>query len=118
MNKILEDQSKFKQLVPGSSNGNTVNIEFHLQKRLLDLVKANLMSKWIYGTIRPTGLQGPRTYGLPKTHKEGTPLRTMLSITRSSHHELGRWLAGLLKPVLERFLLHCISNSFTFAKKK
>ena len=55
-------------------------------------------------------------YGLPKTHKEGTPLRSMLSMTGSSHHELGKWLAGLLQPVLERFSSHCISDSFMFAK--
>ena len=55
-------------------------------------------------------------YGLPKTHKEGTLLRPILSITGSSHRELGKWLAGLLHPVLERFLSHCISDSLTFAK--
>ena len=37
-------------------------------------------------------------------------------MTGSSHHELGRWLAGLIQPVLERFSSHCISDSFTFAK--
>ena len=37
-------------------------------------------------------------------------------MTGSSHHEFGRWLAGLLQPVLEQFLLHCISDSVTFAK--
>ena len=37
-------------------------------------------------------------------------------MTGSSHHELGKWLAGLLQPVLERFLSHCILDSFTFAK--
>ena len=55
-------------------------------------------------------------YGLPKTHEEGTSLRPILSTTSSSHHELGKWLAGLLQPVLERFSSHCISDSFTFAK--
>ena len=55
-------------------------------------------------------------YGLPKTHKEGTPLRPILSMTGSSHHELGKWLAGLLQSVLERFSSHCISDSFTFAQ--
>ena len=55
-------------------------------------------------------------YGLPKTHKEGTPLRPILSMTGSSHHELGKWLASLLQPVLERFSSHCISDSFTFAR--
>ena len=37
-------------------------------------------------------------------------------MTGSSHHELGKWMAGLLQPVLERFSSHCISDSFTFAK--
>ena len=60
------------------------------------------MPKWIYDAIRPTGPQIPRMYDLPKTHKEGTLL--------------GKWLAGLLQPVLERFSSHCISDSFTFAK--
>ena len=55
-------------------------------------------------------------YGLPKTHKEGTPLCPILSMTGLSHHELGKWLAGLLQPVLEWFSSHCISDLFTFAK--
>ena len=37
-------------------------------------------------------------------------------MTGSSHHEFGKWLAGLLQPVWERFSSHCISDSFTFAK--
>ena len=116
MNKILDDQSKFRRLGPVSSNDNTAIIESRLQKRLLDLVKADHMLKWTYDAIRPTGSQRPRMYGLLKTHKEGTPLRPILSMTGSSHHELGKWLASLLQPVLEQFLSHCISDLFTFAK--
>ena len=37
-------------------------------------------------------------------------------MTDLSHHEYGKWLAGLLQPVLELFSSHCISDSFTFAK--
>ena len=116
MNKILDDQSKFRRFGPVSSNDNTASIESRLQKRLLDFVKADLMPKLIYDPIRPTGSQRPRMYGLPKTHKEGTPLRPILSMTGSSHHELGKWLASQLQPVLERFSSHCISDSFKFAK--
>ena len=90
MNKILDDQSKFKRLGPVSSNDNTARNESRLQKRLLDLVQADLMRKWIYDAIRPTGSQRPRMYGLPKTHKEGTLLRSILSMTGSSHYELGK----------------------------
>ena len=107
---------KFKRLGSVSSNDNTVNIESHLQKRLLDLVEADFMPKWIYDAMRPTESQRCRMYRLPKTHKEGIPPHPILSMTGSSHHELGRWLAGLLQPVLVRFSSHCILDSFTFAK--
>ena len=94
MNKTLDDQSKFKRLGPVSSSGNTASIESRLQKRLLDLVKADLIPKWIYDAIRPTGSQRPQMYGLPKTLKEGTPLRSILSMTSSSFMNLARgWLA-------------------------
>ena len=36
-------------------------------------------------------------------------------MTVSSHHELSKWLASLLEPVLKRFSTHCIRDSFTFA---
>ena len=116
INEILDDQSTFKRLGPVSSNDNTASTESRLQKRLLNLVKADLMPRWIYDAIQSTGSQNFRIYGLPKTHKEGTPLRPILSMTGSSHHELGKWLAGLLQPVLERFSSHCMSDLFTFAK--
>ena len=67
-------------------------------------------------TTTPSRRQRPRMYRLPKTHKEGTPLCPIRSMTGLSHHELGRWLAGPLQSVLERFSSHCISHSFTFAK--
>ena len=116
MNEMFDDQYKFKRLGPVSSNDSTASIESRFHKRLLDLVKADLMPKWIYDAIRPTGSQRPRMYGLPKAHKEGTPLCSILSLAGSSHHELGKWLAGLLQPVLEWFSSHCISDSFAFAK--
>ena len=39
MNEMPNDQSKFKELGPVSSNDSTVNIELRLPKRLLDLFK-------------------------------------------------------------------------------
>ena len=58
-NELLDDQAKFKRLDSVSSNDNTASIESRLQKRLLDLVKTDLMPKWIYDAIRPTGSQRP-----------------------------------------------------------
>ena len=54
-------------------------------------------------------------YGLPKTHKEDTPFRPILSMIGSSQHELAKWLAEILAPVLNSYSSHCIKDSFTFA---
>ena len=100
---ILDDPSKFKKLGPTSSNDNTANIKSKLQKRLLELFKEDSIPKSLYQNIRPTGSQRPRMYGLPEMHKTNVPLRPILSMTGSSHHELSKWLANLLEPVLKRF---------------
>ena len=114
MNKIVDDQSKFKRLGPVSSNDNTAGIESRLQKRLLDLVKADLMPKWMYDAIRPTGLQRPRMYGLPKTYKKALHFAQYCpSQVRPIMNLASGWLAYY--NALERFSSHCTSNSFTFA---
>ena len=115
MLRILDDPSKFENLGSTSSNDNTANIESKLQKRLLELFKEDSIPESLYQNIRTTGSQRPRMYGLPKTHKTNVPLRPIQSMTGSSHHELSKWLASLLEPVLKRFSTHCIRDSFTFA---
>ena len=70
----------------------------------------------IYKRIRPTGSQRPRMYGLPKIHKQGAPLRPILSMVGSAQHELAKWLSEVLKPVLDEYSPHCIRDSFTFAR--
>ena len=111
---ILDDPSNFVKLGPTSSNDNTANIESKLQNRLLELFKDSI-PKSLYQNICPMRSQRPRMYGLPKMHKTNIPLRPILSMTGSSHHELSKWLASLLEPVLKRFSTHCICDSFTFA---
>ena len=54
-------------------------------------------------------------YGLPKTHKEDTPLRPICSMIGTSQHELAKWLGEILAPVLKSYSSHCIKDSITFA---
>ena len=110
MQTILDDPSKFVKLAPTSSHDNTANIKSKLQKRFFELFIENTIPKSLFQNIRPTGSQRPRMYGLPKTHKTNVPLRPILSMTDSSHHELSKWLASLLQPVLKRFSTHCIRD--------
>ena len=67
---------------------NTAKNEQKLQKRLLDLVYQNiLLARDVYDRARPKGSQRPRMYGLPKTYKENTPFRPILSMIGSSQHK-------------------------------
>ena len=116
MENILNDASKFECLGPAATADRTSTIETKLQNRLRELLNSEQLPKQVYDEVRPTGSQRPRMYGLPKTHKEGTPLRPILSMVGSSHHELAKWLASILQPVLEQFSTNCIKDSFTFAQ--
>ena len=49
--------NKMEKILDHELNDNTDSVESCLQKQLLDLVKAELMLKWIYDAIQPTGLQ-------------------------------------------------------------
>ena len=115
MGNILDDKTKFLNMGSVNLHDNMAKNEQKLQKRLLDLVSQNILARDVYDRIRPTGSQRPRMYGLPKTHKEDTPFRPILSIIGFSQHELAKWLAEILAPVLKSYSSRCIKDSFTFA---
>ena len=108
MGNILNVALKFECLGPAATADRTATIKTKLQNRLRELLNSEQLPKQVYDEVRPTGSQRPRMYGLPKTHKEGTPLRPILSMVGSSHHELAKWLASILQPVLEQFSTNCI----------
>ena len=73
------------------------------------------MGEDVYKRVRPSGSVRPRMYGLPKIHKaEPIPLRPILSLAGSAQHELARWLAEQLQPVLDCFSSHCVQDYFAF----
>ena len=115
MSAILSDTNTFVPLGPVSSHDRTSRSEAKLQKFLLGLVKSKNLSRDIYTKVRPTGSQRPRLYGLPKVHKTDVPLRPILSMIGSAQHQLAKWLATILKPVLDRYSTYCAQDSFSFA---
>ena len=117
MHFILQDSSTFENLGPSFETDSTAKIEAHIQRRLLQLKKDGFLPSKIYNSIRPTGSQRPRMYGLPKIHKQDVPLRPILSMTASAQHQLARRLTSVINPVLSVYFTHCISDSFTFADK-
>ena len=116
MELILQDNTKFKFIGPVKHHDNTAKLESKIQRRLLQLKKDELLPPSIYESIRPSGSQRPRMYGLPKTHKKDVPLRPILSMTGSAQHSLAKWPSTIFNPVIKLYSSNCIQDSFTFAK--
>ena len=53
-----------------------------------------------YKRLYPTGAVPPKYYGLPKIHKQGTPLRPIISTRGSVSYETAKELAKILKPLV------------------
>ena len=67
----------------------------------------------IYRKLHPTGVESPIFYGLPKVHKEGIPLRPIISTRGSVTYEAAKELARILKPLVGRSLHH-VQNTKDF----
>jgi hypothetical protein len=60
------------------------------------LLKKSLLPEVVIQQLRPQGSRPPRLYGLPKIHKEGVPLRPIVSTVGAPTYRLAQHLAGLL----------------------
>ena len=116
MHIILGQEGKFQHLGPVEDNDRTVQQERALQAYLLRQRKAGHITEEVYVRIRPVGATRPRMYGVPKVHKQGVPLRPILSMTNAPQHELAKWLAELLKPVLDKYNEHTVRDTFQFCE--
>ena len=116
MMTILSDASKFKVIGPTSQFDCTSQIEQAFQRRMSRWLKDKLIPDSIYHTIRPTGSQRPKLYGLPKSHKPNCPLRPILSMVGSSYHKIGKYLVSVLQPVLDKFSEYTVKDSFSFVQ--
>ncbi|KAG8229594.1 hypothetical protein J437_LFUL002317, partial [Ladona fulva] len=60
--------------------------------------------------LRPPAAAPPRLYGSPKIHKDGIPLRPIVSAINSPTYNLAKYLTGLLSPHVGK-CEHHIRNS-------
>ncbi|XP_055715097.1 uncharacterized protein LOC129809288, partial [Phlebotomus papatasi] len=58
----------------------------------------------------------PRIYGLPKIHKQGTPLRPIVSCIMAPTYEISKFISNILKPVTNRGG-YSVKDSFEFVER-
>ncbi|XP_060756578.1 uncharacterized protein LOC132867614 [Neoarius graeffei] len=82
---------------------------------LQQLEKDQAINQSLYYRLYP-GEAVPLIYGLPKIHKEGAPLRPIISSINSVTYNIAKHLATILAPLVGN-TLHHVKNSQDFATK-
>ena len=71
------------------------------------------MNDNLYKKLYPTGASSPKFYGLPKVHKDGIPLRPIVSSVGSASYETAKELSRILKPLVGK-TEHHVKNAKDF----
>ena len=84
------------------------------KKKLIGLLKSIKASGGIneatYRKLYPTGAGSLKFYGLPKLHKEGTPLRPIVSSIGAVTYATSKELSRILKPLVGKSPYHICNN--------
>ena len=70
----------------------------------------------VYKKLYPTGARCPKFYGLPKIHKEGVPLRPIVSSIGAVTYYTSKELSRIIKPLVGKSPYH-IQNSKDFIQQ-
>ena len=76
----------------------TSSVVSKVTKKLIEVRDNNLIEQQKYFKLKPTGTQPPRFYGLPKIHKDGTPMQPIVSYTGTPLYEISKYIANILRP--------------------
>ena len=115
MESLLGDTSKFRAL-DNDLYKLTKSREKSLQNFLLTLKKKGVFCDSTYKKVYPNGSRPGILYGLPKIHKNGVPLRTILSAIGTVSYKLCK---VFLVPLLSQFVNNkfTIKDSFSFVEE-
>ncbi|XP_046393718.1 uncharacterized protein LOC124161442 [Ischnura elegans] len=80
-----------------------------------EIIKKSSIPREELRTLLPTAPKPPRFYGLPKVHKEGIPLRPIVSQIDAPTYHLARYLARHLQPHVGKTSSH-VKNSAHFVE--
>ena len=102
----LLNQSTYKALTTDPTN--------KYKSKLINLLKTikaeGGLDNNTYKRLYPTGAVPPKYYGLPKVHKQGIPLRSIISSRGSVSYETAKELAKILKPLIGKSPYHVHNN--------
>ena len=117
VNIVLEDGSKFQKVESSI-----------FSKILSEEDKINRFVRKTFGGVNENGRRFPTyyqllasgsalgiLYGLPKIHKDGVPIRPILSACNTPAYNLAKYLVPIISPLTKN--KYTVSSSFQFAKE-
>jgi len=111
INDIINDYSKFRK-VEDDEKKLIIRLEDKLNNNLRSLKSQATITDEFYSQAFKTGSSLGQLYGLPKTHKEGYPVRPILSAFNSHNYNLAKLLVPLLTPLSVNE--YSVKNSYSF----
>ena len=96
MEDMLSDRSTYQVL----RKDPTPCLQRQMNSSLLKLKTDGELSNVTYNRLRCSSGSIPRIYGLPKIHKQNTPLRPIVSSYSSPTYQLSKHLVTILSPLL------------------
>ena len=93
------------------STGPTNKLKAQLIQKLRRIKRETSMDEGMYRTMYPTHCTAPKFYGLPKIHKTGTPLRSIVSSRGTVTYGVAKIIAKVLKPLVGQSPHHIQSTS-------
>ena len=108
----LLDQPTYRSI----SNDPTIKYKNKLVNLLKAVKTGGEIAETLHKRLYPTRAGFPKFYGLPKIHKEGIPLRPIVSSIGAASYETAKELARFLKPLVGKSIYH-VQNTQDFIQQ-
>ncbi|XP_062713754.1 uncharacterized protein LOC134290604 [Aedes albopictus] len=112
MMELLNDEDTYRKLRADPSN----RIMRKINAKVDGWLDQKCIEKSEHRKMKISSCNPPRIYGLPKLHKEGRPLRPVVSTIGSATYQMAQYLAGVLENVVGK-PEHHVKTSFEFAQQ-
>ena len=114
METILSDNTKFKPVMTDPFSF-LLTHEDKVNRILRKLKSKNTIDETTFQSMYCSGSKPGIMYGLPKIHKDGCPMRPILSAIGTYNYSIAKHLVPILEPI--SISEYTVKDSFSFAKE-
>ena len=115
LDSIILDETKFQEVrVVSDDDHPIIKNEDKIKSFLYRNIKSYIDEE-VYDDISPSGSQPGKLYGLCKVHKNGNPMRPVISMIGTAEYKLAKYLDEFIKPNIN--VRHSVDSTSAFMDK-